>query len=114
MTKDVEYGTAVEKGSKLLQMMLASDHKAGQLLSPPQSSAQSVFNSVADLEVYGYEEYRSLEGFSTQRLHMALHALGLNDRMACDGGKNFLIYHNHSQLKLVGEKEFAVSLVLHL
>lgn len=109
MTKDEEYEAAIEKGGRLLQMMLVRDREAGQLLNPPQASAQSRFNTVADLQAYGYEEQQELEFVRRKSIRKALQALGVDDQMACEGGKNIVIQHKHTETKIIEGKEYDVS-----
>ncbi|KAF2826954.1 hypothetical protein CC86DRAFT_416728 [Ophiobolus disseminans] len=102
MATDEEYERAVEKGTVLLQLLLANDAEAGQMLDLPQQSAQSTFASVQDLIVHGYTGKRTtsciLSGREAiMRLSTALQALGLNPEMACDGGANFVVEHKHSE-----------------
>jgi hypothetical protein len=105
MAKDEEYEAAVAKGNILLQMMLADDRNAGQLLNTPQASAQSTFTSVEDLATkeytvsqwtYDYENIMS-------RLQPALQYLEVDDKMTSQAGKNIMITHKHAVSRLVAE-----------
>ncbi|KAJ4377931.1 hypothetical protein N0V83_000761 [Neocucurbitaria cava] len=116
MTKDEEYEAAIEKGSRLLRMMLVGDHEAGQLLDPPQASAQSRFNTVANLQAYGYEEQQDIGFFRGKSIRKALQALGVDDQIAgvddqaaCEGGKNIVILHIHTETKTIGGQEYAAT-----
>ena len=114
MTKDKEYEIAVEKGTKLLQLMVADDRIAGQLLDPPQKSVQGVFNSVRDLTAHGYTGQRSTSCMENThevivRLAKAFQALGLDPDMACDGGENYMVEHKHSQNRTINATEPIVS-----
>jgi hypothetical protein len=104
MTTDEDYEIAVNRGTKLLQLLLADDSGAGQLLHPPQPSVQSSFTSAQDLPKHGYIQ-RQADLVRTRRefqsLVPALQALGLNSTMACDGGHNIRVNHSHATNKLL-------------
>jgi len=115
MADDQDYERAVEKGTRLLQLMLANDTKAGQLLDPPQQSVQSAFTSVEDLAAHGYTGQRGtscvLSGREViRRLSTALQALGVDADMARDGGKNFVVEHKHSEDRILDGVEYPVSI----
>jgi hypothetical protein len=98
MAKDEEYEAAVAKGTVSLQMMLADDRKAGQLLKPPQSSMQSTHTSVDELASSGYGitqltwEYDGI----MSRLQPALRALRVDDKMTSAEGRHVLISQEHA------------------
>lgn len=114
MAKDQDYERAVEKGTELLQLMLADDAKAGQLLDPPQRSIQSEFTSVQHLAVFEYTGQRTTScvlsgGEVLRRLSIALLALGIDPRMTCEGGASFLVEHKHSEERVADGNECPVS-----
>ena len=53
-SSNLAYAIAVSKGSKLLKLMSATDSEAGEMLEPPQSSAQSSFLTIDALSRSGY------------------------------------------------------------
>jgi hypothetical protein len=101
MAIDDEYELAVQKGNVLLQLMLADDRKAGQLVVPPRESVQSNFTALENMDDQGFEgEVTEACVNNTTFAHLApiLQALGVEHKMACDGGKNVMIKHTHSQV----------------
>jgi hypothetical protein len=101
MAIDDEYDLAVQKGNVLLQLMLADDRKAGQLIVPPRESVKSNFTALEDMDDQGFEgEVTEACVDNTTIAHIApiLQALGVDHKMACDGGKNVMIKHTHSQV----------------
>jgi hypothetical protein len=105
MASDQEYDLAVEKGTRLLQLLLSDDSAA----------TQSVFSDVQDLEAHGYTGSRSTScteiGYEViDRLSTALQALGVDDTMACDGGNNYGVDHKHTHTRIIDGVECPVSI----
>jgi hypothetical protein len=104
MTTDEDYELVVNRGTKLLQLLLAADSGAGQSLDPQQPSVQSSFTSAQDLPKHGYIQHQA-DPFRTRResqsIVPALQALGLNLTIACDGGYNIRVNHSHATNKLL-------------
>jgi hypothetical protein len=99
MATDGDYEFAVNRGTKLLQLLLADASVAGQLLDAPRPSVQSSFTSAQDLPKHGYIQHEAdpaKKRREFQSLVPALQALGLNSTMACDGGHNIRVNHTHA------------------
>jgi hypothetical protein len=112
MAIDDEYELAVQKGNVLLQLMLADDRKAGQLILSPRESVQSRFTALENMDEQGFEgEVTEACVDNTTIAHLApiLQALGVEHRMACDGGKNVMVKHTHSQVWSLGGTAYPVS-----
>lgn len=114
MSDNLEYEDAIEKGKKLLQLLLADDTTSSLPAGVAQSSTKSIFNDVGDLKLHGYTGSRSDSCADNgvqaiKRLSSALKALGVSGEMACDGGKNFMVEHKHEETCTIGSIEYPVS-----
>tara|TARA_R110002003_G_scaffold175_10_gene14256 strand:+ start:7826 stop:8269 length:444 start_codon:yes stop_codon:yes gene_type:complete len=100
MAIDDEYDLAEQKGNVLLQLLLADDRKAGQRIVPPRESVQSNFTALEDMDDQGFEgevTEACVDNTTIALLAPVLQALGVEHKMACDGGKNVMVKHVHSQ-----------------
>jgi hypothetical protein len=108
MATDKDYEIAVNRGTKLLQLLLADDSGAGHSLDPLHPFVQSSFTSAQDLPTHGYVQHQA-DPAKTRRefqsLIPALQALGLNSTMACDGGHNIRVNHTHATNSLLDDYE---------
>lgn len=106
MAGDEEFESAVEKGSKLLQMLTVNSD-ARKDLNPPRSSAPSLFNEVVDLTRYGYEKF-TCETAVLHSLSKSLKALGIDDKMKEEGGHNVHVCHKHGTTRVIEDFVFPV------
>lgn len=85
-TPDDQWRKAVQKGRHLLNMMIADDRTAGQMLTPPSNSAESQFLKYEDTGRYEYtkKDY----GGEVKYPITALRAIGADDKPTSEGGKN--------------------------
>jgi hypothetical protein len=98
MAKDEEYEIALEKGYRLLKMLLPGISIPTQEPSP--KATRTMFTVVSDLSKYGYTDDltscksgRRILG----RLARAFQALDINAEMVVDGGSNAMVEHQHLQ-----------------
>lgn len=84
-----------------MEAMYGTDAEAGQLMSPPRFSAQSVWkNFPDDLLKLGYQS-NDADGSNWAELDRewgvgdALRGLGVNDKATSKGGNNQLLYFTH-------------------
>jgi hypothetical protein len=118
MLVDHDYELAVKKGEKLLRLLVADSTDTEPPVGSLQTSTQSIFTDVRDLEEYGYTGSRSAtcadNGVQViHRLSGALQALGVNRDMACDGGQNYVVEHKHNQTYTIEGTENPVSNCSH-
>ncbi|KAF2023670.1 hypothetical protein EK21DRAFT_118541 [Setomelanomma holmii] len=117
MAADEEHNVTVHKGEKLLQMMLSDDETAGHVLNPAEEDVKSKFTDMVELNDHGFigevnEDCITVTGI--EHLSPALHALGLSANMVCDGGKNVMITHTHSEERTNGEVVYAPTQAAHI
>jgi hypothetical protein len=73
------YADAVRKGQKLIDMMQAEDHTAGQMFDPPRVSAESQFLEQQCLRDWGYtRSYTSWISYAPSSFDAFFEALGMN------------------------------------
>ena len=87
MAKDQDYEATVAKGTKLPQMMLASD---------PKGNLQSTFQDVEQIVKNGYNEGEE-DTFEISCISTPLLLLGASDKMIEDGGQNMRTYRTHDE-----------------
>ena len=87
MAKDSDYEAAVEKGTKLLQL----------LTDPAEPPPQSYFTDVEDLDENGYASSMDYIFTDMDRLSDAFRDLGADSEMIDNGGKNILVHHVYGE-----------------
>ncbi|CAI9628589.1 unnamed protein product [Alternaria burnsii] len=78
MAKDQDYEAAVEKGTKLLQMLIKKTKK----------STESAFKHTKELAQHGYYLETNQTSFEIEYTAKALRDLNVNHKMMYDGGEN--------------------------
>ncbi|CAN9220242.1 unnamed protein product [Alternaria alternata] len=85
MARDQDYEAAVEKGTKLLQM----------LTKKTKTSIESTFKHTKELAQHGYHLQTNQTGFEIECTAKALRDLNVNHKMIYDGGENVRTHHQH-------------------
>ncbi|CAN9222284.1 unnamed protein product [Alternaria alternata] len=85
MARDQDYEAAVEKGTKLLQM----------LTKKTKTSIESAFKHTKELAQHGYHLQTNQTGFEIECTAKALRDLNVNHKMIYDGGENVRTHHQH-------------------
>jgi hypothetical protein len=98
MAKDQDYEAAVAKGTKLLQLMLASD---------PKGSLQSAFKDVEQMVENGYNEGEE-DTFEISCISAPLLELGASDKMIKDGGQNIRTCRTHDEDRVINGVSYDV------
>jgi len=96
---DDTYNAAVEKGTKLLEMLTSNDRDAGQLMNPARPTAQSDFTSRQALANHNYTTVSvesNLDKKAMRSLKAAFEGIGANAELVRDGGTNHVVEHCHS------------------
>jgi hypothetical protein len=97
------YNRCLEKGKRLMGMMLEDDKTAGGMFSPPRESAKSEFSHPDELEANGY----FMDELHEQDIYLgcekALGALGLSDKATSQGGENRIIAYRYDARKAENE-----------
>ena len=97
MAKNSDYEAALEKGTKLLQL----------LTDPAEPPPQSYFTDVEDLDENGYVSSTDYIFTDMDRLSDPFRDLGADSEMVDNGGKNILVHHVYgekfTQNLMVGE-----------
>jgi hypothetical protein len=97
MAKDQEYEAAVEKGTRLLQM----------LTEKSKTFVESAFKNKEELGQYGYHLEPKQTDFEIECVAKALRDLNINDKMTYDGGENVRIHHVHG-VSAIEQEEYTV------
>jgi hypothetical protein len=98
MTKDQDYETAVEKGTKLLKI----------LTEKTKAPLQSEFKHAEELAQHGYRLEPQQTDFEIECVAEALRDLNVDERMVYDGGKNVRIHHIHNNAEKIEGEEYYV------
>ncbi|CAN9217666.1 unnamed protein product [Alternaria sp. RS040] len=85
MAKDQDYEAAVEKGTKLLQMLIKKTKK----------STESAFKHTKELAQHGYYLETNQTSFEIEYTAKALRDLNVNHKMMYDGGENVRTHHQY-------------------
>ena len=85
MAKDQDYEAAVEKGTKLLQM----------LTKKTKTSIESALKHTRELAQHGYYLETNQTSFEIECTARALRDLNVNHKMIYDGGENVRTHHQH-------------------
>ncbi|ORY01812.1 hypothetical protein BCR34DRAFT_636686 [Clohesyomyces aquaticus] len=111
---DDVWNKAVCKGAQLLSQLSASDHDAGQMFTPPRSSAESDFLAYPqDLEKWGYGmlDYDPYYEFDMSLpLKPALKGIGVSDKKNSEGGNNYARLWEHEVEKTIDGVKYPVCL----